>query len=70
ETDKVTSDIPSPVSGTIKKVLMNQGDTIHVGQEIYVIDDGSGDSEEVATPTPTATESVPVSTPANGGASS
>ncbi|TNK95193.1 dihydrolipoyl dehydrogenase, partial [Mycoplasmopsis pullorum] len=25
ETDKVTSDIPSPVSGTIKKVLMNQG---------------------------------------------
>ncbi|TNK82974.1 dihydrolipoyl dehydrogenase, partial [Mycoplasmopsis pullorum] len=37
ETDKVTSDIPSPVSGTIKKVLMNQGDTIHVGQEIYLI---------------------------------
>ncbi|AAT28066.1 dihydrolipoyl dehydrogenase [[Mycoplasma] mobile] len=41
ETDKVTSDIPSPATGKIVKVAMAQGDTIHVGQEIYYIDDGS-----------------------------
>ncbi|MCU9936177.1 hypothetical protein NWP96_03460 [Mycoplasmopsis cynos] len=29
ETDKVTSDIPSPVSGKVIKVLMTVGDTIH-----------------------------------------
>ncbi|MGZ9413256.1 dihydrolipoyl dehydrogenase [Mycoplasma sp. AC157] len=43
ETDKVTSDIPSPATGKIVKVLMAVGDTIHVGQEIYHIDDGKGD---------------------------
>ncbi|EFF41874.1 dihydrolipoyl dehydrogenase [Mycoplasmopsis alligatoris] len=40
ETDKVTSDIPSPVTGTIKSILMKEGETIHVGQEIFLIDDG------------------------------
>ncbi|NQZ65940.1 MAG: FAD-dependent oxidoreductase [Mycoplasmatales bacterium] len=47
ETDKVTSDIPSPTSGVISKVLMAIGDTIHVGDEVYYIDDGSGDSAPV-----------------------
>ncbi|WP_025755360.1 dihydrolipoyl dehydrogenase [Mycoplasmopsis cricetuli] len=46
ETDKVTSDIPSPATGKIVKVLMNVGDTIHVGQEIYYIDDGTGDTDK------------------------
>jgi dihydrolipoamide dehydrogenase len=45
ETDKVTSDIPSPTNGKIIKVLMKVGDTIHVGQEIYHIDDGSKDED-------------------------
>ncbi|APJ38841.1 dihydrolipoyl dehydrogenase [Mycoplasmopsis pullorum] len=62
ETDKVTSDIPSPVSGKIKKVLMNQGDTIHVGQEIYVIDDGKDHSSE--------SSAAPAAKPANGGGAS
>ncbi|VEU58928.1 dihydrolipoyl dehydrogenase [Mycoplasmopsis gallinacea] len=65
ETDKVTSDIPSPVDGKIVQVLMNQGDTIHVGQEIYVIDDGSGDDAEAAAP---AQESQAESAPASEGA--
>ncbi|MGZ9763054.1 dihydrolipoyl dehydrogenase [Mycoplasma sp. 5912] len=59
ETDKVTSDIPSPATGKIVKVLMAVGDVIHVGQEIYYIDDGSGDVEEaapVAAPAPTKEE--------------
>ncbi|UWD34376.1 dihydrolipoyl dehydrogenase [Mesomycoplasma molare] len=62
ETDKVTSDIPSPATGKIVKVLMSVGDTIHVGQEIYHIDDGSSDQEEVK-------EEKKDEQPAEGGAS-
>jgi len=40
ETDKVTADIPSPVSGTVKKLKWSPGDKIEVGQTIALIDDG------------------------------
>lgn len=40
ETDKVTADIPSPVSGTVKKLKWKAGDKIEVGQTIALIDDG------------------------------
>ncbi len=40
ETDKVTAEIPSPVSGKVIKVNNGEGDTIHVGEIIVVIDDG------------------------------
>ncbi|MEE3928232.1 biotin/lipoyl-containing protein, partial [Mycoplasmopsis ciconiae] len=65
ETDKVTSDIPSPVTGVIKKIMMATGDVIHVGQEIFVIDDGSSSDEvqETKQETPAATAST--STDAN-----
>ncbi|ADE19529.1 dihydrolipoyl dehydrogenase [Mycoplasma crocodyli] len=56
ETDKVTSDIPSPVSGIIKSILMKQGDTIHVGQEIFVIDDGKDHPAEPETSKATSSE--------------
>ncbi|UUD35538.1 dihydrolipoyl dehydrogenase [Mycoplasmopsis caviae] len=46
ETDKVASEIPSPVDGIIKEIRMKSGDVIHVGQEIIVIDDGKGTSVE------------------------
>ncbi|KFB07868.1 dihydrolipoamide acetyltransferase family protein [Malacoplasma iowae] len=42
ETDKVTTEIASPVNGTISKILIKVGDTIHVGQELFLIDTGSG----------------------------
>jgi 2-oxoglutarate dehydrogenase E2 component (dihydrolipoamide succinyltransferase) len=46
-TDKVDSEIPSPVEGIIKKILFSQDDTIAVGTVIAVIDmDGS--EEDVA----------------------
>lgn len=69
ETDKITTDIPSPKTGKIVKILMAAGDTIHVGQEIYHIDDGSGDSAEAeSTPAPAATEQK-AEAPAEAGAS-
>jgi pyruvate dehydrogenase E2 component (dihydrolipoamide acetyltransferase) len=42
ETDKVTAEIPSPVSGKVTQVHFKAGDTIHVGETIVTIDDGSG----------------------------
>nr|WP_318032824.1 FAD-dependent oxidoreductase [Mycoplasmopsis cynos] len=55
ETDKVTSDISSPVSGKVIKVLMTVSDTIHVGQEIFLIDDG-----DIANATSITSESLKV----------
>ena len=45
ETDKVTSDIPSPADGKIIEVLMKVGDTINVGDDIFHIDDGKTASQ-------------------------
>ncbi|WP_036456761.1 dihydrolipoyl dehydrogenase [Mycoplasmopsis lipofaciens] len=50
ETDKVASEIPCPVDGIIKEIKMSEGDVIHVGQDIFVIDDGSGDSVPASEP--------------------
>lgn len=50
-TDKVDSEIPSPVEGVIKKVLFDQDETVAVGTVIAVIDmdaDGAGDGESDA----------------------
>lgn len=51
ETDKVTTPIASPTNGIIEKILVNVGDTIHVGQELFIINDGSSNSaSEPSTP--------------------
>ncbi len=42
ETDKVTTDIPAPVSGTLSKIMVSVGQTIHVGQILAYIDQGGG----------------------------
>lgn len=42
ETDKVNAEIPSPVNGKIVEIKANVGDTIHVGEVLVVIDDGTG----------------------------
>lgn len=50
ETDKVNAEIPSPVDGVITKLGCNVGDTIHVGETLVLIDDGSsGEEEKVVT---------------------
>ncbi len=54
-TDKVNSEIPSPVAGRVEKLLYKEGDTIDVGLVIAEIEDdmsvpfsGSGDSAPAA----------------------
>jgi 2-oxoglutarate dehydrogenase dihydrolipoamide succinyltransferase (E2 component) len=42
-TDKVDTEVPSPVAGTVTKILVDEGQTVPVGTELMEIDDGSGD---------------------------
>lgn len=46
ETDKVNAELTAPVSGVIKKVGKKEGEIIHVGETVVIIDDGSGPSAE------------------------
>lgn len=41
ETDKITTEVASPVDGVISKILINVGDTIHVGDPIFEINTDS-----------------------------
>jgi len=47
-TDKVDSEIPSPESGTVQKILFPEGETVKVGEVIAHIDT-EGDGAEAAT---------------------
>src|SRR3954469_14907091 len=39
-TDKVDSEVPSPVAGTLSEILVDEGDTVDVGTRLAVISDG------------------------------
>ena len=39
ETDKVTLEVPSPITGKIEKILSNEGDTVAVGAVLGSIDE-------------------------------
>jgi pyruvate dehydrogenase E2 component (dihydrolipoamide acetyltransferase) len=41
ETDKVNAELPSPVDGIVTKLGKQEGETIHVGETIVLINDGS-----------------------------
>jgi pyruvate dehydrogenase E2 component (dihydrolipoamide acetyltransferase) len=55
-TDKVDTEIPSPVAGVIEQILVQEDETVEVGAVLVTIGDGSG----AAAPAPTA---EPASTP-------
>ena len=48
ETDKVNAELPAPVSGIIVKIGAEEGQTIHVGETIVVIDDGTATKGETS----------------------
>lgn len=64
-TDKVTAEIPAPVSGTIVAIVGDEGSTIPVGGPICVIDEGGeGAADDISAPAqtvagPDATASTP-----------
>ncbi|MFV0308401.1 MAG: biotin/lipoyl-containing protein, partial [Desertimonas sp.] len=41
-TDKVDTEVPSPVAGTLTEIRAQEGDTIEVGAVIAVVGDGGG----------------------------
>ncbi|ROR71801.1 2-oxoglutarate dehydrogenase, E2 component, dihydrolipoamide succinyltransferase [Bogoriella caseilytica] len=44
-TDKVDTEVPSPVAGTLEKILVDEDETVEVGAELAVVGDGSGGGE-------------------------
>src|SRR5918999_4446445 len=54
-TDKVDTEVPSPVAGTLKDILVQEGETVKVGTELATIDeDGGGAAEEPGAEEPAA----------------
>jgi len=49
-TDKVDTEIPSPVSGTLSKILVQIDSTVPVGADLAIIEDGAAAPAPVATP--------------------
>ena len=70
-TDKVDTEIPSPVSGILEEILVNEDDTVEVGAVLAKIGDGSGASSSdapaeaapVAEPEPAAPADQPAEAP-------
>ncbi|MEQ4609163.1 2-oxoglutarate dehydrogenase, E2 component, dihydrolipoamide succinyltransferase [Streptomyces cavourensis] len=58
-TDKVDTEIPAPASGVLASIKVAEDETVEVGAELAVIDDGSGAPAEAAAPA-----AEPASTPA------
>lgn len=46
QNDKSVSELPSPVGGTIKKIVAQEGDTVEIGDTLVEIDDGSPDTAD------------------------
>ncbi|HEX3739201.1 MAG TPA: dihydrolipoyllysine-residue acetyltransferase [Terriglobales bacterium] len=42
ETDKAVVEVPSSVSGTVKDVMVKQGEKVKVGQVIFTVENGAG----------------------------
>nr|BFF11305.1 hypothetical protein GCM10025699_26080 [Microbacterium flavescens] len=49
-TDKVDTEIPSPVSGVIEEILVQEDETVEVGAILAKIGDGSGAAEAAPQP--------------------
>ncbi|MFM9603386.1 biotin/lipoyl-containing protein, partial [Streptomyces turgidiscabies] len=64
-TDKVDTEIPSPVSGILASIKVAEDETVEVGAELALIDDGSGApaaapaAAEVAPPAPAPAAPAP-----------
>ncbi|MDQ0821712.1 pyruvate dehydrogenase E2 component (dihydrolipoamide acetyltransferase) [Arthrobacter sp. V1I7] len=62
-TDKVDTEIPSPIAGVIEEILVAEDETAEVGAPLVRIGDGSGSAGEAA-PSAGAAESAPAESPA------
>ncbi|BAU29759.1 pyruvate dehydrogenase E2 component (dihydrolipoamide acetyltransferase) [Aneurinibacillus soli] len=65
QTDKVNAELSAPVSGVITRLLFAAGDTVHVGQVMFVIDDGVGEKTEIETAAVRSEEKIVASSVSN-----
>ena len=63
-TDKVDTEIPSPVAGTIVEILADEDDTVDVGAVIVRIGDANAAAAPAAAPAPVEEAPAPAATPA------
>ena len=61
-TDKVDTEIPSPVSGTLSKILVQIDATVPVGADLAIIEDGAAAPAPVAAPA-AAPAAAPIAAP-------
>jgi len=63
-TDKVDSEVPSPLAGVLTEILVPEGDTVDVGTVLAVIGDAAGAPAVAPAPAPPADVAPPAPTPA------
>jgi 2-oxoisovalerate dehydrogenase E2 component (dihydrolipoyl transacylase) len=51
QTDKVNAELSSPATGVIRKLLFVEGDTVHVGETLFILDTESDEVAATAAPT-------------------
>ncbi|WP_243063118.1 2-oxoglutarate dehydrogenase, E2 component, dihydrolipoamide succinyltransferase [Humibacter sp. RRB41] len=56
-TDKVDTEIPSPIAGVVEQILVQEDETVEVGTALVTIGDGSGAQD--AAPAPAPAEAAP-----------
>src|SRR5437868_5439461 len=67
DTDKVSAEVPAPVTGILKEILAKEGQTVQAGAEIAVVE--LSDGRVTATPeAPAPAPKVAVPSPASAGA--
>ena len=49
-TDKVDSEVPSPVAGVLTEIVVPEGDTVEVGARLAVVGDGDGAAPAASAP--------------------
>jgi 2-oxoglutarate dehydrogenase E2 component (dihydrolipoamide succinyltransferase) len=62
-TDKVDTEIPSPVAGVIEEILVQEDETVEVGTALVRIGDGSSTSSSDAPAAPEAADEIPAEAP-------
>jgi len=62
-TDKVDTEIPSPIAGVIEAILVQEDETVEVGTALVTIGDGTG-AGQAEPEAPQAAEAAPASAPA------
>src|SRR5258708_25976986 len=61
DTDKVSAEVPAPVSGILREILAKEGETVQAGSEIAVVETGTngGVTATPEAPTPVPNVSAP-----------